>query len=137
MAKLAVLELQDCPKLISRKSWMTEKSWNIHTVDWESIRLILAYFPKILQKQLIFNQNGWFLTKLLDLAQNINFLAHFEKTPLRMSINDILYILDCHISNLNFNEKVFWWLRNVCMFRLFCASETEILKGDYFARFWW
>ena len=32
MAKNAFLELPDSPKLISRKIWMLEKSWNFHTV---------------------------------------------------------------------------------------------------------
>ena len=32
MAKTAVLEIQGSPKLISRKIWMTEKSWNFYTV---------------------------------------------------------------------------------------------------------
>ena len=41
MAKTAVLKLLDSLKLISRKVWMTEKSWNFHTVNWiesESIK---------------------------------------------------------------------------------------------------
>ena len=29
---MSVLELLDSPKLISRKIWITEKSWNFHTV---------------------------------------------------------------------------------------------------------
>ena len=32
MAKKAVLEFQDSPKLISREIYMTEKSGNFHTV---------------------------------------------------------------------------------------------------------
>jgi len=32
IAKTAVLLLLDSPKLISRKIWMTEKTWNFHTV---------------------------------------------------------------------------------------------------------
>ena len=31
MAKRAVFQLVNCPKLISRNLWMTEKSWNYHT----------------------------------------------------------------------------------------------------------
>ena len=31
-AKAAFLELQDSPELISHKIWVTEKSWNFHTV---------------------------------------------------------------------------------------------------------
>ena len=43
MAKMAVLELLESPKLISRKIWMTVKSWNLHTV---SCRLLLWHFTK-------------------------------------------------------------------------------------------
>ena len=32
IAKMAVLGLLDSPKLISRKIWLIEKSWNFHTV---------------------------------------------------------------------------------------------------------
>ena len=32
MAKIAVLDLLDSPKLISRKIWETEKFWDFHTV---------------------------------------------------------------------------------------------------------
>ena len=40
MAKTSVLELLDSPKLISRKIWMIEKSWNFHTVTcWSAICL--------------------------------------------------------------------------------------------------
>ena len=34
--KMEVSELLDFQKLISRKIWMTEKSWNFHTVHWKS-----------------------------------------------------------------------------------------------------
>ena len=36
IAKTAVLELLDSPKLISRKIWMIGKSWNFHTVHTHS-----------------------------------------------------------------------------------------------------
>ena len=32
MAKMAVLQILNSPKLVSRKTWVTEKSWNFHTV---------------------------------------------------------------------------------------------------------
>ena len=35
MKKMAVLQLLDSPTLISRKIWMTQKSWNFHTVKSE------------------------------------------------------------------------------------------------------
>ena len=38
MENTAVLELLDCPKLISRKIRMTEKSWNFHTVNITFVR---------------------------------------------------------------------------------------------------
>ena len=43
-AKTALLELLDCLKFISRKIWVTEKSWNFHTV-WikETCYLILQF----------------------------------------------------------------------------------------------
>ena len=33
MAKMTDIALLDSPKLISRKIWVTEKSWNFHTVN--------------------------------------------------------------------------------------------------------
>ena len=35
MGKMILLGLLDSPKLISRKIWVTEKSWNFHTVWFE------------------------------------------------------------------------------------------------------
>ena len=43
MAKMAILETLDSKKKISRKIWMTVKSWNFHTV---SCRLLLWHFTK-------------------------------------------------------------------------------------------
>ena len=37
MAKTAFLELLDARKLISRKIWMIEKSWNFHTVKLQHV----------------------------------------------------------------------------------------------------
>ena len=39
---MAVLELLDSQKLVSRKIWMTEKYWNFHTVLYRDLPRLLA-----------------------------------------------------------------------------------------------
>ena len=55
MAKTADLELLDYPKLISRKIWITEKSWSFHTVKL-NISWNCYFFPK---KNLFLFQPIW------------------------------------------------------------------------------
>ena len=65
MAKTAILELPDSPKLILRKIWMTEKSWSFHTVPkvmWKYYSWI-AFF--ILQGAKTGKDNGY--TMLFDI----------------------------------------------------------------------
>ena len=76
MAKTAILELPDSPKLISRKIWVTEKNWNFHTVLWcnvpylqskDSLCLISVHnhkFQKIFLKKSLLNKNFHKTTKL-------------------------------------------------------------------------
>ena len=47
MAQLAILELLDSPKLISRKIKVTEKSWNFHTVEKQETYSHKKYFVKL------------------------------------------------------------------------------------------
>jgi len=64
MAKMAVLELLKSPKLISRKIWVAEKSWNVHTVlhittarnEAPLGKLQGIKFPSLFTKQ---KQNVW------------------------------------------------------------------------------
>ena len=44
MAKTSFLELLDSPKLISRKIWETEKSWNFHTEEFWKYFHGFSYF---------------------------------------------------------------------------------------------
>ena len=54
MAKTAVIELLDCPKLISRKIWMIEKSCNFHTVV--EIKLSSVYYLAWILKSIRVNR---------------------------------------------------------------------------------
>ena len=47
--KVAVLGLLNFPKLISRKIWLTEKSWNFHTVHTYMISNPLMYLQTVNQ----------------------------------------------------------------------------------------
>ena len=48
IVNMAVLELLDSPKLISRKIWMTQKSWYFHTVlMYQRVHLTIAIYTSI------------------------------------------------------------------------------------------
>ena len=52
MAKTAFLELLDSPKLISRKIWETEKSWNFHTEEfWKYFHGFFLLFSLRMESQ--------------------------------------------------------------------------------------
>ena len=58
---MAVLELLHSPKLISRNFWMTEKSWNFHTVHLHIVTLIseFTWFTFLLKVFVYeYNENG-------------------------------------------------------------------------------
>ena len=63
MAKTAVSELLESQKLISRKIWVMEKSWNFHTVFWQLtnfVRLGLEWSPCELRKGRTFSYEANF-----------------------------------------------------------------------------
>ena len=72
--KMALLELLDSPKLISRKIWMTEKSWNFHTVyGWPIDEKFYSPFSYFIEMDSLFvtSQNIISLLRLADLWPSI------------------------------------------------------------------
>ena len=119
MAKTAVLELVDSPKLISRKLRRTEKSWNFHIVNSQLDRLarsvVKDWYSAMSKSDSIMytkHQNFWLFTKF-------GYLSVFAKTSL--------------LSKTETNGKVIWMSefpqqrkRNLKWFELVCLTFSEL-----------
>ena len=117
MAKTAFLQRLNWSKLISRKIWMTEKSWNFHTVTHETSSqkrgffLPEAYTLRVYQEFLIFCLQECLQKLRQCLDQGIS-------TPqwwIKLSFFHSHWLPKVHIWKINSNyncshaRKIRWW----------------------------
>ena len=117
LQKIAVLELPDSSKLISRKNWMTEISWNFHTVltilQRKMIFTLLSYCSRILhqrsskrnrwrnqgriQSSCLWNEQGWrndlfswTISRTLKVKKDIYFFEYVVADTTILVINNFM-----------------------------------------------
>ena len=124
--KNVFLVILDSPRLIWRKIWMTEKSWNFHIVSWQhwyyctSFTLItlinqLIGIWKIINKQLLeYVNKSWGWQSLSRICCEFFFFFRFEESL------PILF----HLYNF-YQRKMGWWENSGCLCKRISSTPSR------------